>query len=329
LMTSIRSRCDRMIRDADARFAIRQEALIRSGSDVRMLVPAVGILGVIALVFAAQQAWVRARAQVVVAQLREEASRAGRWFDMIAHDLRTPLNSISLNLQLAAMSLPGGIAPSIRQVGEAIVEAEKDAKVMAEQIGGFLDIARAQVGKVCLSRFAIGDIVEDACRSVRTAADLKGLCFTVSTSPELTLCSDPGRVRRIVVNLVDNAVKFTEFGAVSVSASARRGGAEICIRDTGPGIAPDLIPRLFGDFQQGGNVERQAEKGFGLGLATCRRLADRIGVEFAVESAPGEGTTFTVSVPDLGDASSSRGRASAGLHARIAGVWSRLRSCWS
>jgi signal transduction histidine kinase len=132
----------------------------------------------------------------------------------------------------------------------------------------------------------------------------KGLSIDFRPPPEpLVVRGDRIKLSRIFGNLLGNAIKFTEAGTVRLEACRNGGGwADVRVVDTGIGIAPDEQRHIFDEFFQLGNPERDRNKGTGLGLAICKRLVDAMGGRLAVDSAPGRGSTFTVSLPPAGSA---------------------------
>jgi signal transduction histidine kinase len=132
---------------------------------------------------------------------------------------------------------------------------------------------------------------------VRPRATAKGVRLVVEAPADLVVRSDRIKVRRVLENLADNAVKFTHQGEVRLSAEASRAGLSLHVTDSGVGIAAEDQPRVFEDFVQVHNAERDSRKGFGLGLAIARRLAHQLGGHLSLESAPGRGSRFTLHLP--------------------------------
>jgi CheY-like chemotaxis protein/anti-sigma regulatory factor (Ser/Thr protein kinase) len=130
----------------------------------------------------------------------------------------------------------------------------------------------------------------------RPLANGKGLEFHV-VAPELLVETDPVLLERLVRNLVDNAFKYTAAGSVTLAAALAEGKAQLSVRDTGPGIPEAERERIFEEFYQIGNPERDRVQGLGLGLAIVQRLAHLLGVDLTLASEPGRGSTFAVTVP--------------------------------
>ena len=132
------------------------------------------------------------------------------------------------------------------------------------------------------------------------AARKKLTVDVVAAGEDDTVHTDPSVLRRILANLVGNAIKFTDEGSVTVRVESDPSFVRVHVSDTGRGIAPEFIPRLFDEFSQESSGIGRSHEGSGLGLAITRRLCDMIGAEIAVESTPGEGSTFSLVIPHEG-----------------------------
>ncbi|MDP2258159.1 MAG: ATP-binding protein [Caulobacter sp.] len=171
-----------------------------------------------------------------------------------------------------------------------------------------LDFSKIEAGKLDLVsvEFDLAGCLRAAAEPFGVLAADKGLAFTVDLSPETAgrFRGDPVRVRQIVGNLLSNAVKFTETGGVSLRAVWRDGAARIVVEDTGPGLPPDQIDRLFSRFSQLDASTTRRHGGTGLGLSISRDLSRLMGGDILALSEPGQGATFTVILPveRLGDA---------------------------
>jgi signal transduction histidine kinase len=168
-----------------------------------------------------------------------------------------------------------------------------------------LDVARFDSGKVELQEtdFALDALFADEYRQLSPLARDKGLTLEyVPPDPPVWLRADRIKLSRVLGNLVGNAIKFTDRGSVRVTASAvthedGATGVEIRVSDTGIGIPPDAQRHIFDEFFQLRNPERDRNKGTGLGLTICNRLVDAMGGRLSVQSAVGEGSTFTITLP--------------------------------
>jgi signal transduction histidine kinase len=225
---------------------------------------------------------------------REESLRQQRQFVADAsHELRTPLTSIE------------GYARMLRQWGtedpeatrEAAEAIEREAGRMRRLVLGMLDLAHGDVGmELATAPHDLREVVNDAVGAARMAAAGRVGVFAEVPSEPVVAEVDRERVYQVLGILLDNAVKYTPAGG-SVTASVARSGevATLTVRDTGVGIDARHLPRIFDRFYRAD--EARSAGGSGLGLAIARQIVERHGGEIAVASEPGEGTTFTVTLP--------------------------------
>jgi signal transduction histidine kinase/ActR/RegA family two-component response regulator len=266
--------------------------------------------------------------QEVVVKRREaeEASvQKTRFLAAVSHDVRTPANAISLLADLIEQAAAAPADPPAGGSGgdgAVIARAElpnlvRDLKVNArslvELVSDVLDLARLDAGKldVQAQTFPLLPLLQNEVRHFEHIAAEKHLRLSLHPVPPgagpgeearrgggLMLRTDRMKLARIVANLLGNAVKFTHAGAVDVRTTFTPAGAlQIAIADTGVGIPKEALPRIFDEFYQLQNPERDRNKGSGLGLAICRRLVEALGCTLAVESTVGLGTTFTITLP--------------------------------
>jgi len=245
------------------------------------------------------------------AVLREALERAeagdrakGQFLAMMSHEVRTPLNGIVgfTNLLLETRLTPeqAEYMQTIRQSAEALIQLTSD----------ILDFARIESGKFKLEpeRCDPRACLEEALDLLATRAADKHLALLHWVEPDVpaAVLADPGRLRQVLINLVNNAVKFTDEGEIETTLSARRldpkgSGApewelKFVVRDTGAGISVEQQARLFKPFTQVESASTRKHGGSGLGLAICRNLVQLMGGQITLESAPGRGSTFTFTV---------------------------------
>ena len=230
----------------------------------------------------------------------DAASEAkGRFLATMSHEIRTPLNGvIGLSRLLEAMPVPAEALELIRMMrssGDALLRVINDV----------LDFSKVEAGKMELevAPFRLRSALEDSVGLFRAAAAEKGLRLRCDLAPELPgwVAGDETRLRQVILNLISNALKFTSSGEVVLSAGVeRQDGTSYCIAievcDTGIGIAPDQLPRLFSSFSQADASISGRYGGTGLGLAISKRLVELMGGTIGVKSKPGEGTRFRFTV---------------------------------
>jgi len=220
------------------------------------------------------------------------------FFSIVSHDIRTPLNAILGYSELLQFGIEDeaerdAALNSIRASGTTLLQLVNDVLDLAKMDAGELAL---QPEPVCLSQ-----LTDEVFSSFWRAAGEKGIKLVNKTEGVPTVMIDGHRLRQILFNLVGNAVKFTERGSVTVAASCVGTGIEVSVSDTGCGIAPDLLTRIFDPFVQALDPSHSADRagGTGLGLSICRRLVEAMGGELDVESELGKGTTFRARLPDV------------------------------
>jgi signal transduction histidine kinase len=228
----------------------------------------------------------------------EEASQAKSAFlATMSHELRTPLNAIIGYEQLLEDGIVGPVTAT--QQGH-LRRIRSSAGHLLGLIDEILSLARieAQREAVSLAPVELAEVVRSAAAMVEPLAAAKGLGFVVAEpEPDVVVDTDAGKLRQVLLNLLSNAVKFTSAGEVALEARAGAGHVELVVRDTGPGIAPEHLERIWDAFWQVEQTTTRAHEGSGLGLAVSRRLVELLGGEIRVASAPGEGSAFTVRLP--------------------------------
>lgn len=226
----------------------------------------------------------------------EAASRAKSDFlATISHEIRTPLNGVlGMAQALTGEDLRGSQRRKldvIRRSGEALLDLLNNVLDLSKIESGKLELEVGVVDMVALSRRAM-----DACASQVADKDISLEC-TVAPEAARPYAGDPVRVGQILLNLVSNAVKFTERGSVRLSAAAGNEGLEISVADTGIGIPAEVMPSLFEKFVQADSSTTRRFGGSGLGLAITRELVELMGGTIRAESEVGGGSVFTVRLP--------------------------------
>jgi signal transduction histidine kinase len=230
---------------------------------------------------------------------QEESRKKGFFLNAVSHDLRTPLNALSLQAGLMELQLQSG--GDLEAVRRAADEIQSNARAAAELLDQLLEYARvneAPDGNTMAS-VRLAELVAKCAAGFQSHAAAKGIYLRVEC-PEVAVETDGAKLDRIVRNLLSNAIKFTQQGGITITVEATRVHAEIRITDTGIGIAPEHQEHLFHDFYQVSNAERDRQKGFGLGLAIARQLARQLGGEITCQSSAGKGSCFCVELPLAG-----------------------------
>jgi signal transduction histidine kinase/CheY-like chemotaxis protein len=215
----------------------------------------------------------------------------------MSHELRTPLNSIINFTRIISTGARGPVTPEqldylnrVRQSGEHLLGLIND----------ILDLSKIEAGQMELFResFQIGDLIQSVLATASGLVKEKPIQLRSEIAPDLPpVYADRTRVRQVLLNLLSNAAKFTDAGTITVRAERCNGEIVIHVSDTGIGIAPDHLEKIFEAFRQLDNASNRRYEGTGLGLAICRRLVDLHGGRLWVESTVGVGSTFSFSLP--------------------------------
>ncbi|HEX6794465.1 MAG TPA: HAMP domain-containing sensor histidine kinase [Casimicrobiaceae bacterium] len=225
--------------------------------------------------------------------------RKTRLLNAISHDIRDPANTIALMAEVILRSSEDPAqATNVPQMAKRL---RANAQSLVALVSEVLDVAHLDSGLLQLhsSTFSLGEFVDAICRDLAALAEAKSLYLHAEPlGPIVGVCTDRIKLGRIITNLVMNAIKFTRSGGVTVSAAITDDGAAVIrVRDTGVGIAASQLERIFDEFAQFDSSAGNPNRGWGLGLAICRRLARFIGVSIGLESKPGQGSVFTVRLP--------------------------------
>ncbi|HEX9734408.1 MAG TPA: ATP-binding protein, partial [Thermoanaerobaculia bacterium] len=239
----------------------------------------------------------RIRAQQAI----EDANRAkSEFLANMSHELRTPVNGV---LGAAKLLDKMELAAPAREYVD-IIDSSSDS--MLHLIDDILDFSKIEAGELTLEStpFSLRDALNPVLEIQSQAAAAKGIELRLTVSEELPdlVLGDPLRLRQVVLNLVANAVKFTAEGHVSIKVgpegpSKRPAMIRFAVADTGIGIPPEALPRLFTPFSQADSSTTRKFGGTGLGLAICKRLVEAMGGRIGVESTPGPGSTFWFVIP--------------------------------
>jgi signal transduction histidine kinase/CheY-like chemotaxis protein/HPt (histidine-containing phosphotransfer) domain-containing protein len=232
----------------------------------------------------------------------ETANRAKSAFlAVMSHEVRTPLNGV---IGMTGLLLDTPLTPEQREYAETV---RSSGELLLALLNDILDFSKMEADKVELEHveFELGATIEETLELLAERAHARGLELNVDLAPDLpgVVAGDPARLRQILLNLVSNAIKFTHEGQVIVRAALAAPDTEgdavvvrIDVTDSGIGIPPDAVPKLFNAFTQVEASTTRRYGGTGLGLAICKRLAALLGGDIGVESTPGAGSTFWFTV---------------------------------
>lgn len=231
----------------------------------------------------------------------------------VSHELRTPLTSIQGFISLAKKKYENTIKPRLDLSDSKVVRASEqisnnlevvlaESKRLGELINDVLDISKMESGRIewHMQHIDLAELLNSTLVSLRGLLDDKGLLLYLDVQDDLPeIVADRNRLIQVIVNLVSNAVKFTDQGSISIIARMDDDFVRISVADTGMGIHPKDHERIFDRFQQAGsgNTLSDKPKGTGLGLAICRHIIETHGGEISLDSLPGKGSTFKIRLP--------------------------------
>jgi signal transduction histidine kinase len=230
-------------------------------------------------------------------QLEEASQHKSQFLANMSHELRTPLNAILGYTELMADGAYG--EPSEKMLG-ILNRLEANGRHLLGLINDVLDLSKIEAGQLVLelSDYCVQDIAQTVRSTLEPLAADKKLAFKLELAPDLPPGHGDGRrLTQVLINLVGNAIKFTDAGEVAIKAEANNGSFHVSVRDTGPGISSADQARLFQEFQQADNAITKKKGGTGLGLAISKRIIEMHGGRIWVESQPGQGSTFAFTLP--------------------------------
>jgi PAS domain S-box-containing protein len=236
-------------------------------------------------------------------ELQRAAAEASRMKDeflaVLSHELRTPLNTVMGYMRILRRE---DVAPDLRD--KALAAMERNTEALTQLVNDVLDTSRIVTGKLRLQlgTVSVPTIINEAIDTVRAAAEAKGIHVHTFVGLQLELVGDADRLRQVLWNLLSNAVKFTPPGGrITVGAAGESGGVRLTVSDSGIGIDPQDLPRVFQRFWQAESGVTREYGGLGLGLALSRHLVELHGGTIDVRSeGRGRGATFTVHLPRAG-----------------------------
>ncbi len=225
-----------------------------------------------------------------------------RFFANMSHELRTPLNAVLGYAELLGDGLYGALPEKAKGILDRI---QSNGRHLLGLINDILDLSKLEAGELALTleNYIMRDVIETVVGATGSLAERKGLYLKANIEPDLPLGrGDERRLNQVLMNLVSNAIKFTDTGGVTVSARLAGDSFELTVEDTGPGIAPEDQARIFQPFQQVDDTATRLKGGTGLGLSISRRFVEMHGGAISVSSTLGSGSAFRVILPIRADA---------------------------
>ena len=230
-------------------------------------------------------------------QLEEASQHKSQFLANMSHELRTPLNAILGYTELMA---DGAYGEPSEKMQEVLKRLEANGRHLLGLINDVLDLSKIEAGQLVLelSDYSVQDIAQTVRSTLEPLAVDKKLAFKVEVPARLPPGHGDGRrLMQVLINLVGNAIKFTDAGEVAIKAEVNDGAFYVSVRDTGPGISAADQTKLFQEFQQADNAITKKKGGTGLGLAISKRIIEMHGGRIWVESQPGRGSTFAFTLP--------------------------------
>jgi PAS domain S-box-containing protein len=234
--------------------------------------------------------------RLLAAEKERQARQRTFFLNALSHDLRAPLHNVLLNAHLLKMSF-GELDAGAESV-EMIVENAVAAGDMVTRLLDFAKVGAQDQNEI--ETVSVAAALHLVARRFQPLAEQKGLSIHVSGAADAPILTDRQKLDRIISNLVENAIKYTQHGGVTLELSVRGGEAIVRVADTGIGIPPENAPYLFDEFYQVSNYERDRSKGFGMGLAICKSLARHIAGDIRLAHTGPEGSCFELVVRSVG-----------------------------
>jgi GAF domain-containing protein len=230
-------------------------------------------------------------------QLEVASKHKSQFLANMSHELRTPLNAILGYTELILDNIYGEAPARVRGVLERV---QSNGKHLLGLINDVLDLSKIEAGQLTLSLvdYALDEVVKGVYAAVEPLAVEKKLAFKLALPDHLPRGhGDDRRISQVLLNLVGNAIKFTDAGEVEITAAAENGDFTVAVRDTGPGISPEDQAKIFEEFRQADDSSTRKKGGSGLGLSIAKRIVEMHGGRIWVNSAPGAGSTFAFTLP--------------------------------
>jgi signal transduction histidine kinase len=230
-------------------------------------------------------------------EIAEASKHKSQFLANMSHELRTPLNAILGYTEMMVDGIYGEPSAKMRAVLERL---QANGRHLLGLINDVLDLSKIEAGQLTLSigDYSLGEMVRGVVSAVEPLAVEKRLAFRAEIAADLPRGrGDERRLSQILLNLVGNAIKFTDKGEVAIRASAANGAFTVAVCDTGPGISSADQAKIFEEFQQADSSITKKKGGTGLGLSIAKRIIEMHGGRLWVESEPAKGSTFYFTLP--------------------------------
>ena len=230
-------------------------------------------------------------------QLELASKYKSQFLASMSHELRTPMNAVLGYTRMLLMNVYGELPEKVRDVHGRI---DKSGRHLLGLINDVLDFSKIEAGQLALTinPYSIKDVIQAVVSSTQSLASEKKLELRIAAPADLPVVSgDERRILQVLLNLVGNAIKFTDAGEVRIDAAATDGALAVSVSDTGPGISPADQEHIFEEFRQAEGSIAQRKGGTGLGLAIAKKIVELHGGKIWVESEVGAGSKFTFTLP--------------------------------
>jgi signal transduction histidine kinase len=230
-------------------------------------------------------------------QLELASKYKSQFLASMSHELRTPMNAVLGYTRMLLMNVYGELPGKVRDVHERI---DKSGRHLLGLINDVLDFSKIEAGQLTLSNnlYSLKDVVQAVVAGTQPLATEKNLPLKIMVPSDLpAVLGDERRIMQVLMNLVGNAIKFTDSGEVRIEVSAADGSLMVAVTDTGPGIGEKDQENIFEEFRQAQSASTQKKGGTGLGLAIAKRIVELHGGKIWVESEIGKGSTFRFTLP--------------------------------
>jgi signal transduction histidine kinase len=230
-------------------------------------------------------------------QLEVASKHKSQFLANMSHELRTPMNAVLGYTDLILDNIFGDVPEAIRDTLERV---KANGHHLLGLINDVLDLSKIEAGQLVLSLgdYSMGEVVHAVVSAVESLAAEKKLALKATVPADLPPArGDERRITQVLLNLAGNAIKFTDEGEVSIEARTSDGALVVSVSDTGPGISEADQQKIFEEFQQADSSSTRKQGGTGLGLSISRRIVELHGGRLWVESAPGQGSTFSFTLP--------------------------------